>query len=345
MKPPLISVLMAVHNGERFLAEAVQSILDQTLPDFEFLIVDDGSTDRTPFLLDDFARRDSRVRVLPQANQGLTQSLNTLLGEARSEFIARMDADDVSHPERFAAQVDYLRRHPACAAVGTGAVVVDATGQPLRGELPPDDPAALREMIRSGQCNPLRHGSAMLRASMLGWLRPVYRFRYSQDFDLWVRLLERHELGMVPRVLYQTREHGGGIHARSALAGPRQEQRRLVLQLRREGMLFNNEVCQRRVAQLYETQSPPCASPMFDAARSRLNALFVAGEFSALRRECLAALCHGQLRRRASLLLVGTLLPVKLAHRLADWTVSLSNRRSPVKVLTLTQVKRAWQTG
>ena len=128
---PLISVCMAVYNAERYVAEAVESILNQTFGDFEFLILDDGSTDGSLDILRRYAERDPRIRLTSRPNQGLVASLNELVDQARGEFIARMDADDVSLPERFQREVDYLRDHPECVLVGSRVRLIDPDGDPL----------------------------------------------------------------------------------------------------------------------------------------------------------------------------------------------------------------------
>ena len=109
---PEVSVIMSVYNGDRFLAAAVESILTQTYDDFEFLILDDGSRDQSPEILQGYAGQDTRIRLLTQANQGLTVSLNQLIEASRGQFIARMDADDVAHPDRLGRQLEFLRQHP-----------------------------------------------------------------------------------------------------------------------------------------------------------------------------------------------------------------------------------------
>ena len=127
---PAITVLMSVHNGLPFLAEAVSSVLAQTFFDFEFLILDDASTDGTADYLRTLS--DPRVRVITLAeNIGLTAALNRGLREARGEFIARQDADDVSHPRRLELQFGFLKTNPACAVVGSQAWLADARGRSL----------------------------------------------------------------------------------------------------------------------------------------------------------------------------------------------------------------------
>ena len=116
--PPTVSVLLAVYNGQDHVRQAIEGILTQSLQDFEFIIVDDGSTDRTSQILDEYA--DPRiVRLRHPENRGLIAALNTGLAAARGEFVARQDADDFSYPDRFRAQVDFLRARPDIALVGS----------------------------------------------------------------------------------------------------------------------------------------------------------------------------------------------------------------------------------
>ena len=116
---PLVSVNMTVWNTERFVAEAVESILNQTYRDFEFLILDDGSTDRTPEILRAYAAKDDRIRLWTEPHRGLVRSRNDILDKSRGSFIAVMDADDVALPLRFERQIEYLNAHPECVAVGS----------------------------------------------------------------------------------------------------------------------------------------------------------------------------------------------------------------------------------
>src|ERR1051325_5151993 len=109
---PAVSVIMPVYNAERYLREAVQSILNQTFSDFEFLIINDGSTDQSQLILQEYAARDARIVLKSRPNTGYTRALNELLAMARGELIARMDADDISEPQRLALQAALLRENP-----------------------------------------------------------------------------------------------------------------------------------------------------------------------------------------------------------------------------------------
>src|ERR1051326_2264165 len=127
-RPPFVSVLVPVYNAARYLDVAISSVLRQTFSDFELIAVDDGSKDDSKKILEHFSANDARIRVISRPNTGIVGALNDGLAVARGEFIARMDADDVALPGRFQAQLDYLRGHPDCIAVGTAVQIIDARG-------------------------------------------------------------------------------------------------------------------------------------------------------------------------------------------------------------------------
>lgn len=139
-----VSVILPVHNGERFIEQAVASIGRQTLGDLELVIIDDGSTDHSPAIGAEAARRDARVTLIRQRQAGVGAALNRGLSVARGRFIARMDADDVSHPDRLATQAAFLEAHPDIAAAGSGYVPIGPDGRALAPPvLHPADPLAL----------------------------------------------------------------------------------------------------------------------------------------------------------------------------------------------------------
>src|ERR1700680_111125 len=122
-----VSVVMSVFNGERFVSEAIESILHQTFHDFEFIIINDGSTDGTADILSRYQNSDPRVAVHDQQKKGLVQSLNTGCGLARGRYIARMDADDIAFPERLERQINYLEQNPDIALIGSSVNVIDVS--------------------------------------------------------------------------------------------------------------------------------------------------------------------------------------------------------------------------
>ena len=208
---PRVSVLMPVYNGERFLAAAIDSILAQTFGDFEFIIVDDGSTDHSAAIISDYARRDGRIRSLRhQTNRGQSSALNTGLAAARGEFIAGMDADDISLPERLRMQVDFLGSHPAIGVVGAARQDVDAALQPIRAVQPPTDHKRIVFNLLFGMpsiCGAL----AMTRRSLLSAVGGYTPDVVVNDWELLTRLAHRTRFANLPESLYRYRQHDSAV--------------------------------------------------------------------------------------------------------------------------------------
>jgi glycosyltransferase involved in cell wall biosynthesis len=173
----------------------VESVLAQTFADFEFLVVDDGSTDGSPDYLASLCARDPRVRVLRnQENTGLTRSLNLGLAAARGRLLARMDADDISAPERLKRQVDFLHGHPEVGIVGSSRTLIDEAGTTLGYARAVPDDLGIRWKCLLG--NPFAHPSVVLRRDVLARHGLAYNesYRTAQDYELWPRVL-RHVKG------------------------------------------------------------------------------------------------------------------------------------------------------
>ncbi|MEM8864346.1 MAG: glycosyltransferase [Planctomycetota bacterium] len=213
---PTVSVIMAVYNGDRFLREAVDSVLAQTFTDFELVVVDDGSTDQSPAMLDSYAASDERVVLLRQENQGLTKSLNTAIAAARGKYLARMDGDDICLPERFAKQVAFLDSHPEVALVGTGMHSIDASGDRLGTRRLESDHAKLDAAHMLGGSS-LVHPSIMVRAAAMAQIGGyAEQYRTSQDLDLFLRLAEVGTLTNLTEPLLLYRWHDDNISVRKA---------------------------------------------------------------------------------------------------------------------------------
>jgi len=210
---PRVSVLMAVHNGLPHLREAVEGVLAQTMTEFEFIIVDDASTDGTAGVLAEYATTDERIRLLTNAqNSGLTASLNVGLRVARAALIARQDADDVSLPDRLAAQVACLDADSDLVLVGTAATVIDGAGRRVQALTPPLSDVAIRWQMLFA--NPFCHTSAMFRRVRNG--EPVFydeSFPCSQDYELWSRLQELGQMRNLPEPLVKLRRHRASVTA------------------------------------------------------------------------------------------------------------------------------------
>lgn len=211
MSCPEISVVMSVYNGERYLAEALQSILTQTLSDFEVIIVDDGSTDRTWKLLEDFASRDRRVLLLRNIeNLGISASLNRAIAMARAPLIARQDADDISLPNRLDLQTRFMKNYPDVVLLGSWVKTTDACGVET-GSLS-DFGCELAKWYLLFFNYFGAHGSLVLRRSTFEEVGGYdTSFRYAQDYDLWTRLSFEGRFELIREYLYCFRRHSGSV--------------------------------------------------------------------------------------------------------------------------------------
>ncbi len=205
---PLVSVLMGVYNEETYLPAAIDSILNQTYENLELIIVDDASTDSSREIIESYD--DSRIVLLEnETNRGLTVSLNRALETASGMYVARQDADDVSEPKRLEKQVEFLETQEEVALVGTGTLLINESDNVVDR--------------RVGYCNPtyedflkknrLVHGTILARRSAIELVGGYDEFfRYSQDYDLWLRLLEEHEIANIPTPLYRLRVHDESVY-------------------------------------------------------------------------------------------------------------------------------------
>jgi glycosyltransferase involved in cell wall biosynthesis len=205
---PRISIIMPVWNGEKFLAAAVDSLLAQTFSDFELLVVDDGSTDRTPEILRAYA--DPRLRVLRLDHAGIVVALNHGLSQARAEWIARLDADDLSLPHRLERQWQAVNRNPATVLCHTAVTFFgDGTVPAGTSRLPRSRSfTALRLCYQS----PIVHSTVLFKKSAalaVGGYLPEER--HAEDFSLWGRLLEQGEFVGLPERLVQYRLHSQSV--------------------------------------------------------------------------------------------------------------------------------------
>ena len=207
---------MSVYNGEEYVAAAIDSVLTQSFGAFEFIIIDDGSTDGSTVILRDYAARDDRIRLIEQDNTGLTIALCRGVEASVGKFVARMDADDLSTPDRFARQVTALEADPELAAVTCHVEHFYDDGSLSHVAEPRGDP----RLIPLYNCFTNRiggHGQIMLRRSaydLAGGYDPSYR--YAQDYDLWTRLTRHGSFGVIDAMLYRFRTGHGSISSRSS---------------------------------------------------------------------------------------------------------------------------------
>lgn len=211
-RAPVVTVLMPVYNAGRFVAQTVETVLAQTFGDFEFLVIDDGSTDDSPSVLQTCAERDARIRLIRRSNAGLVPTLNEGLALARGEFLARIDADDLSDPRRLEQQVERMRHEGDLVALGSCARAIDEDGRPLGDYTVPPSHDEI-EASHLGGASAIHHPAVMLRTvavRQVGGYRPLAP---CEDFDLWLRLAEVGRLANLPEPLLTKRLFAGSAVA------------------------------------------------------------------------------------------------------------------------------------
>ncbi len=206
---PHVSVILPIYNGEAYLHNAIESILQQTYKDFEFIIINDGSTDGSENIIASYA--DPRIIYSKQSNIGLTLTLNHLIAQASGTLLARMDQDDWSHPERLEIQTKFMQHHRKVKMCGSWIHAINESGQFLyEHKYPVTNHAIHEEMLLS---NPFAHGSVMIRNGD----DVLYRTEYddAEDMDHWARQCMHHSVANLPKTLYHWRVNPRGIsHSR-----------------------------------------------------------------------------------------------------------------------------------
>ncbi len=196
---PLVSIIMPVYNAEKFLAATMESMLAQTLTEFEFVIVDDCSTDSSTAIIKSY--NDKRIRYFKnEKNSGITYTLNRAIDLSETEYLARMDADDLCHPQRLEKQYHYLHQHADCALIATSANVVDEKGALIYKEETPPEFYYFKLTFTS----PFYHSSVMYRRSAV-LEAGKYTEMYAEDFELFWRLCRRHRFHVIHEPLLDYR--------------------------------------------------------------------------------------------------------------------------------------------
>ncbi len=210
-RAPAISVVMPVYNAETFVREAVESILAQTFTNFELIVINDGSTDGSLMILEEMASRDPRVVLLDRPNGGIVSALNAGIECARGQFIARMDADDVAMPERFALQYERMMTEPMLGVLGSFIRIIDKAGKVVRildYPVTPKETALYLEYPST-----VAHPAVMIRKEALmkvGGYRAVVN--NAEDYDLWLRISEiGYSIANLPIPLLNYRMHGMNV--------------------------------------------------------------------------------------------------------------------------------------
>jgi glycosyltransferase involved in cell wall biosynthesis len=218
---PAVSVLMPVYNGARFLRPAIESVLGQGRGDFEFLIIDDGSTDETPDILTEYAREDARIQVHRISHVGRSGAANCGCRQARAEFIARLDADDLALPERLELQLQFLSRNDDVALLGGSALLMNEQGEVFgEDEVQTADSELCQELEL--WC-PFYHSTVMFRKLAVEAVGGYRRgLEHAEDYDLWRRIAERYAVANLTEFIGKYRispRQGSAAYVRAISSG------------------------------------------------------------------------------------------------------------------------------
>jgi hypothetical protein len=210
----MVSVVMSVFNGERFLCGAVESILGQSFRDFEFVIIDDGSTDRSRSILDSFQNADVRVKIHHREHRGLIESLNQGCRLAQGKYIARMDADDIASEDRLMSQVDFMEAHPQVGVLGAAVEWINATGKSLVIQRRPTGDADIKAALRD-RCCVLWHPTVLFRKEVFAWAGGYRSVAVdAEDYDLWLRAADHFQFANLEQVVLKYRIHPSQVSMR-----------------------------------------------------------------------------------------------------------------------------------
>lgn len=199
---PLVSIIMSVYNGETFLRECIKSVLDQTYKDFEFICINDGSKDSSLGILQEYAKKDSRLIIIDKVNSGLTKSLNIGINNAKGKFIARIDADDIWIQNKLELQINKFRNENKLHLLGTNFCLVNEDGEITLSDYNTiyDSKGLKKKLLFK---NEFCHSSVMfVNDSKFRYNESV---KFGQDYELWLRLKEYGDIQILPEVLVQRR--------------------------------------------------------------------------------------------------------------------------------------------
>lgn len=207
MKTPKVTVLMPVYNSEKYLKEAIKSILNQTFQNFEFIIIDDGSTDKSADIIKDYAKIDKRIIFRQnQINIGLIKTLNNAIKQINTKYIARMDADDISTPNRLEAQISFIEQQQNIVSCGTWAKILGNESNIINNKI--ENRQIYSNFLFSMH---LIHATSLTLTSLLKDIKYDKNYFVVEDYDLWERIIQKYKVANVPEVLYSIRKHSNNV--------------------------------------------------------------------------------------------------------------------------------------
>ena len=240
---PKVSLIMPVFNTDRFVGEAIESVLCQSFTDFELIAIDDGSTDKSAAILRTYVRKDSRVRVVRTSHKGVAHARNVGIESCRGAYVANLDSDDIACPTRLQAQVDFLESRTGYVVVGTRALMVDVDGDPITARPVLEKHDDIEAQLRQGRGLAIVHSSCMFRRCALeeagGYDEGLSIY---EDLDLYFRLSAIGKISNIPATLIKVRRHVSSFSAtqsRSSLVDSLQGV--LARARKRNGQIINEQ--------------------------------------------------------------------------------------------------------
>jgi glycosyltransferase involved in cell wall biosynthesis len=211
MLDPVVSVIIAAYNATNYIEESINSILGQTISDFELILIDDGSTDNTLAVIEKYAQIDARIVVVSQKNAGPASARNVGISMAKSQWIAILDADDIALPERLEQQLEFVTANPDTVLLGTGCIEIDENGGFLKTHRYPTNHGFLIRHLERQQAFP-PHSSCLYHTETVRRLGGFNKnFIQSEDADLWLCLSEVGHIACLPQPMVKLRKHSAGI--------------------------------------------------------------------------------------------------------------------------------------
>jgi glycosyltransferase involved in cell wall biosynthesis len=201
---------MSVYNDEKYVAQAIESILNQSYKNFEFIIINDGSIDGTFDILNQYKTKDSRIILINQENKGLTKSINIGINQAKGQYIARMDSDDISDLKRFSNQIEFLENNKDYALVGTNIEKIDENGSHIEINKTKYTNEDIHKTLCTRNC--FAHGSVMINKNLVNEILTYDEsFKYAQDYQLWTKIAKKFKVENLEEPLYKLRLHEKSI--------------------------------------------------------------------------------------------------------------------------------------
>lgn len=205
---PKASVVLPVYNGEKYLAEAIESVLNQTFRDFELILLNDGSTDDSLKIMRHYQSIDNRCKIISRENKGLIYTLNEGIELSKSEIIIRMDADDICVPDRFEKQIEFFEKYPDCVSVGSRIISMDEDGMHIRLWPLPLDHTGIDGQNIIGMSGGIAHPAAVFRKQAIQKIGGYdEKYKYAEDLDLFLKLAEIGKLANIEKPLLYYRQH------------------------------------------------------------------------------------------------------------------------------------------